>query len=163
MCEEQSKGKVNKIYSNGFYSAVMDEDIRGIEGMVQKNGANCQIEIQDAASGGLFWKCQAIVPLHLAASYRRARSMQSLLSAGADAEIKDQLGRTSLHLVIINWPIIPTTGPKPYSEFWTTMTSAGRKGEACLRLLCEHGVNVNAQMDEKASRRLFMYQCVTER
>ncbi|MEQ2204432.1 hypothetical protein XENOCAPTIV_013130, partial [Xenoophorus captivus] len=55
------------------------------------------------------------------------------------------LGRTSLHLVIINWPIIPTTGPKPYSKFWTAVTSAGREGEACLRLLCEHGVNVNAQ------------------
>uniref|UniRef100_A0A3Q3AJJ4 Ankyrin repeat domain 61 n=1 Tax=Kryptolebias marmoratus TaxID=37003 RepID=A0A3Q3AJJ4_KRYMA len=80
----------------------------------------------------------AVLPLHLAASYRRAQSMRSLLSAGADAEVKDRLGRTPLHLVIIDWPTIQTSSPKSTSKL--------RAAETCLRLLCEHGVNVNAQV-----------------
>ncbi|XP_023196532.1 ankyrin repeat domain-containing protein 61 isoform X1 [Xiphophorus maculatus] len=63
---------------------------------------------------------------------------------------RDKLGRTSLHLVIINWPITMTTQTKPSSKFWTTVVRASRQAEACLRLLCEHGADVNAQMDDQS-------------
>ncbi|XP_032429680.1 ankyrin repeat domain-containing protein 61 [Xiphophorus hellerii] len=149
MGEDQSRDKrdkIIKIYRNEFYTAVLDEDVRGIEDMVKKYGSNSQIEIQDGSSGGVFWKGFAILPLHLAATYRRVHSLQSLLSAGAEAQVKDKLGRTSLHLVIINWPITTTTRTKPSSKFWTTVARASRQAEACLRLLCEHGADVNAQV-----------------
>ncbi|XP_023196533.1 ankyrin repeat domain-containing protein 61 isoform X2 [Xiphophorus maculatus] len=153
MGEDQSRDKrdtIIKIYRNEFYTAVLDEDVRGIEDMVKKYGGNSQIEIQDGSSGGVFWKGFAILPLHLAATYRRVHSLQSLLSAGAEAQVKDKLGRTSLHLVIINWPITMTTQTKPSSKFWTTVVRASRQAEACLRLLCEHGADVNAQMDDQS-------------
>uniref|UniRef100_A0A3B4WJZ1 Ankyrin repeat domain 61 n=1 Tax=Seriola lalandi dorsalis TaxID=1841481 RepID=A0A3B4WJZ1_SERLL len=81
----------------------------------------------------------AILPLHLAASYRRFKSMQSLLSAGADPEMRDQLGQTTLHLVIVCWPSIQTTWSKPDSKLQTAVIDLHRKAKACLQLLCEHG------------------------
>uniref|UniRef100_A0A8D0A6X9 Ankyrin repeat domain 61 n=1 Tax=Sander lucioperca TaxID=283035 RepID=A0A8D0A6X9_SANLU len=89
----------------------------------------------------------ATLPLHLAASYRRVKSMQSLLPTGADPELRDQLGRTTLHLVIAGWPRILTNWPKPGSKFQTAVIGVCRQAEACLRLLCEHGVNVNAEVE----------------
>lgn len=59
MGEDQSRDKrdkIIKIYRNEFYTAVLDEDVRGIEDMVKKYGSNSQIEIQDGSSGGVFWK-----------------------------------------------------------------------------------------------------------
>uniref|UniRef100_A0A3B4TL00 Ankyrin repeat domain 61 n=1 Tax=Seriola dumerili TaxID=41447 RepID=A0A3B4TL00_SERDU len=79
-----------------------------------------------------------ILPLHLAASYRRFKSMQSLLSAGADPEMRDQLGQTTLHLVIVGWPSIQTTWSKPDSKLQTAVIGLHRKAKACLQLLCEH-------------------------
>ncbi|XP_014915477.1 ankyrin repeat domain-containing protein 61 [Poecilia latipinna] len=152
MSKDQSRDKRDKvinIYRNEFYTAVLDEDVRGIENMVKKYGSNNQIEIQDGSSRGVFWKGFAILPLHLAATYRRVHSLQSLLSAGADVQVKDKLGRTSLHLVIINWPITTT---KPSSKFWAAVARASRQAKACLRLLCEHGADVNTQMDDQSQQ-----------
>ncbi|KAK5905715.1 hypothetical protein CgunFtcFv8_001645 [Champsocephalus gunnari] len=90
------------------------------------------------------WKGLSTLPLHLAATYRRAASLQSLLTAGEDPEIRDQLGRTTLHLVIASWPSI---SPKPGSRFQAAVSGERRGAEACLRLLCEHGVNLNAEVE----------------
>ncbi|XP_008301965.1 ankyrin repeat domain-containing protein 61 isoform X2 [Stegastes partitus] len=139
------RGNSIKICSNEFYTAIMDEDLRRIEGLSKKYGNKCLIEKQGGASGDVFWKGFTILPLHLAASYRRVHSMQSLLSAGADIEMRDQLGRTPLHLVIIGWPRILTTWPKPDSKFQTAVMGMCRQAEDCVRLLCEHGVNINAE------------------
>uniref|UniRef100_A0A3Q3JU37 Uncharacterized protein n=1 Tax=Monopterus albus TaxID=43700 RepID=A0A3Q3JU37_MONAL len=87
----------------------------------------------------------SILPLHLAASYRRVKCMQSLLLTGADPEMRDHLGRSTLHLVIMSWPNILATRPKPDSKFQTTVNSARRQAEACLQLLCQYGVNINAE------------------
>ncbi|XP_073345395.1 ankyrin repeat domain-containing protein 61-like [Pagrus major] len=75
--------------------------------------------------------------------------MRILLSAGADPEMRDGLGRTTLHLVITSWPSFQTTWPKPGSKLCTVVTSRFTQAEACLRLLCEHGVNINAKVDGK--------------
>ncbi|XP_008301964.1 ankyrin repeat domain-containing protein 61 isoform X1 [Stegastes partitus] len=141
------RGNSIKICSNEFYTAIMDEDLRRIEGLSKKYGNKCLIEKQGGASGDVFWKGFTILPLHLAASYRRVHSMQSLLSAGADIEMRDQLGRTPLHLVIIGWPRILTTWPKPDSKFQTAVMGMCRQAEDCVRLLCEHGVNINAEVE----------------
>ncbi|KAK5850605.1 hypothetical protein PBY51_001470 [Eleginops maclovinus] len=96
------------------------------------------------APGEALSKGLTTLPLHLAATYRRVKSMQTLLTAGADPEIRDQLGQTTLHLVIASWPSI---SPKPGSKYQTTVAGVRRQAEACLQLLCEHGVNVNAKVE----------------
>uniref|UniRef100_A0A8D0AFD4 Ankyrin repeat domain 61 n=1 Tax=Sander lucioperca TaxID=283035 RepID=A0A8D0AFD4_SANLU len=65
---------------------------------------------------------------------------------------QDQLGRTTLHLVIAGWPRILTNWPKPGSKFQTAVIGVCRQAEACLRLLCEHGVNVNAEVESLSYR-----------
>ncbi|XP_010727981.2 ankyrin repeat domain-containing protein 61 [Larimichthys crocea] len=140
-------GNVIKLYNNEFYTAILDEDLGRIEDITKQYGSNFLIEVQEGAPGEVFWKGLAIYPLHLAASYRRVKSMRSLLSAGADPEIRDQLGRTTLHLVITSWPSILTTWRKPSSKVQTTVTGVHEHAEACLRLLCEHGVDVNAEVE----------------
>lgn len=87
------RGNIIKFCSHEFYTAIMDEDVKRIEGMIKKYGSNSLIEIQGNASGDIFWKGFAILPLHLAASYRRVQSTQSLLSAGEDIEKRS--GRAS--------------------------------------------------------------------
>uniref|UniRef100_A0A3Q3EZE0 Ankyrin repeat domain 61 n=1 Tax=Labrus bergylta TaxID=56723 RepID=A0A3Q3EZE0_9LABR len=138
--EEHDDGRANpvKFHNDEFYNAIMDEDLGRIEGMSREYGSNTLIQMQQ---GGF-----AIFPLHLAASYRRVKSMQRLLSAGADPEMRDQQGRTTLHLVIASWPSIPTGLSKRQSKFLTAVISARRQAEACLQLLCEHGVDVNAEV-----------------
>ncbi|XP_074475414.1 ankyrin repeat domain-containing protein 61-like [Sebastes fasciatus] len=144
---EDRSAKFIKFLNTECYTAIMDEDLGRIEDMSKKYGRNFLIEIQGGAPGEVFWKGPATLPLHLAASYRRVKSMQSLLSTGANPEMRDQLGRTTLHLVIAGWPSILTTWPKPGSKFQTAVIGVRRQAEVCLRLLCEHGINVNAEVE----------------
>ncbi|XP_023285053.1 ankyrin repeat domain-containing protein 61 [Seriola lalandi dorsalis] len=124
----------------------MEEYLRRFEDVSKKYGSKFLMQVQDGSPRKVFRKGHAILPLHLAASYRRFKSMQSLLSAGADPEMRDQLGQTTLHLVIVCWPSIQTTWSKPDSKLQTAVIDLHRKAKACLQLLCEHGVNVNAQV-----------------
>ncbi|XP_044193731.1 ankyrin repeat domain-containing protein 61-like isoform X1 [Thunnus albacares] len=144
---EDRSANITMLYNNEFYTAIMDEDLRCIEDMSKKYGSNFLIKIKDGAPGKVFLKGLAILPLHLAASYRRVQSMQSLMSAGADPEIRDQLGRTTLHLLISAWPSILTTWLKPGSKLQTAAIGVCGQAEACLRLLCEHGVNISAEVE----------------
>nr|XP_033467600.1 ankyrin repeat domain-containing protein 61-like [Epinephelus lanceolatus] len=144
---EGRSGDIVMFHNNDFYTAIMDQDLGRIEDMSKKYGSNFLIEIQGGAPGEVFWKGLTTQPLHLAASYRRVKSMQSLLSTGADPERRDQLGRTTLHLVIAAWPSILTCGSKPGSKFQTAVIGLHKQAEACLRLLCEHCVNVNAKVE----------------
>ncbi|KAM6951880.1 ankyrin repeat domain-containing protein 61-like [Aplochiton taeniatus] len=101
----------------------------------------------------------AILPLHLAASYRRVKSLESLLSAGADTELRDQHGRTALHLVITHWPYILNSWPKPRTKFETAVSAMQRRAEACLETLCQHGVNIHAEV-ERDSRQTAVHLAV---
>ncbi|XP_070847576.1 ankyrin repeat domain-containing protein 61-like [Chaetodon trifascialis] len=139
-------GNIIKIHSNEFYTAIMDEDVGRIQDISKKHGSNFLIRIKDDAPREVLWKGLDILPLHLAASYRRVKSMQSLLSAGADPEMRDRLGQTTLHVVITSWPSM-LTWTKPDSKLQTAVTKMRMQAEACLRLLCEHGVNVNAEVE----------------
>ncbi|XP_036937573.1 ankyrin repeat domain-containing protein 61-like isoform X1 [Acanthopagrus latus] len=130
----------SKFDDREFYNAIRDEDLGRMEEMTKKYGSNYLLKMQETP--GVFCKARAARPLHLAATYRRVKSMQSLLSAGADPEMRDGLGQTTLHLLITSWPSDKTTWQKPGSKLFN-------EAEACLRLLCEHGVNVNAEVDGK--------------
>ncbi|XP_054454767.1 ankyrin repeat domain-containing protein 61-like [Anoplopoma fimbria] len=143
---EDRSSNIVKFPNNEFYTAIIDEDLGRIEDMSKKYGSNFLIETQGGSPGEVLWKGLATLPLHLAASYRRVKSMQSLLSAGADPEMRDRLGRTPLHLVIASWPRILTT-TKSSSKFQNAVIGMRRQAEACLRLLLEHGINVNAKVE----------------
>ncbi|XP_062298935.1 ankyrin repeat domain-containing protein 61-like [Scomber scombrus] len=149
---EERSGNITMSYDNEFHTAVMEEDLRCIEEMSKKYGSNVLIQVKDCSPGKVFLKGLAILPLHLAASYRRVQSMQSLLSAGADPEIRDQLGRTTLHLVISTWPNILTSWLKPGSKFQTAVINVRRQAESCLQLLCEHGVNISAEVEGESQQ-----------
>ncbi|KAM9424438.1 ankyrin repeat domain-containing protein 61-like [Pholidichthys leucotaenia] len=143
-----------KFCNNEFYRAIEDEDLESIEELLKKYGSNVLVEKQDIASRNHFTKGVAIHPVHLAASLRRVQSMQSLLAAGADVEMRDQLGRTPLHLLIVGWPSSLTGSSRLDSKFQRAATGKCKQAEAFLRLLCEHGANVNAEIVEKSQTAL---------
>ncbi|KAM4623300.1 ankyrin repeat domain-containing protein 61-like [Polymixia lowei] len=74
--------------------------------------------------------------------------MERLLSAGADPELRDNQGRTTLHKLITVWPYWQNW-PRAQSKFQAVMSSSQRRAEACLCMLCEKGVNVNAEVEDK--------------
>uniref|UniRef100_A0A3B4GXW4 Uncharacterized protein n=1 Tax=Pundamilia nyererei TaxID=303518 RepID=A0A3B4GXW4_9CICH len=134
------RGSISKIHSNEYYTAVMEEDLQRIEDLIEKHGSNFLIEPQGKVYKEAFCKGFAILPLHLAASYRKIQSMQSLLSAGADTELRGLRTRKIMYFLILN------TSQKPDSKFQTKVIGVCTKAEACLRLLCDHGVNINAKV-----------------
>ncbi|XP_056911056.1 ankyrin repeat domain-containing protein 61-like isoform X2 [Takifugu flavidus] len=152
---------MEKFYNQEFYTAIMDEDVDHIEDLTNKYGSNFLIRVLDTAPGDL-WKALAAIPLHLAAANTRVKSIQSLLSAGADPEIRDRLGRTALHLVISSWPHPLTAKHKLGSKLKTTGVHECSQAELCLQILCVHGININAEV-EGGSRHTALHLSVHHR
>ncbi|CAN9508610.1 unnamed protein product [Ophioblennius macclurei] len=149
--EKQPKRTEGRIAQTNFdkselCKAVMDQDVGRIRDMCRKYGSNCPIETNDGLVDCFLRKKISSFPLHLAASNRRLQSMRSLLKAGADVELCDQLGRNPLHLALNSWPNIDCGGSDPDSKYHRVVKDRRRQAEACLRLLCEHGVDVNVKM-----------------
>ncbi|XP_076007985.1 ankyrin repeat domain-containing protein 61-like [Genypterus blacodes] len=143
---EDSAASSAKFQNNELCNAIMDEDLERIEELLKQHGSNFLIKIQDGVPGKLC-KGISIPALHLAACYRKVKSMQSLLSAGADPERRDQLGQTTLHFVISDWPRLQDYLATPGSKLRVAVSYMKQQAEACLRLLCEHGVHVNAEVE----------------
>ncbi|KAM3859534.1 ankyrin repeat domain-containing protein 61-like [Diretmus argenteus] len=135
------------VHDHEFYAAILDEDLGRIADASKKHGSNVPIKIGEGPTRFIHKGLSSILPLHLAASYRRVKGMESLLSAGADPEMRDQHGRTALHLVITDWPYVLSTWPK-----LRPVGGAQQRAEACLRVLCEHGVDVNAEVEDESQR-----------
>ncbi|XP_069501734.1 ankyrin repeat domain-containing protein 61 [Ambystoma mexicanum] len=89
----------------------------------------------------------SVLPIHLAATYRREKSLLCLLELGADADIRDNRGRTALHLIITHWPNIIPKWSERKTTFQKAMASMQNRTEACLRIICEHGVEINAEVE----------------
>uniref|UniRef100_A0A673AIF5 Uncharacterized protein n=2 Tax=Sphaeramia orbicularis TaxID=375764 RepID=A0A673AIF5_9TELE len=141
-----TNGNITTDHNNDFYAAIMDEDVGRIEELSKTYGSNYFIEIHSISKRKIFLKGISMYPLHLAATYRRVKSMKSLLLAGADPEIRDNLGRTTLHLVVDSWPRMMVCRHTECTKFHIVCMTAHSQAEACLRLLCEHGVNINAEV-----------------
>ncbi|KAK1164847.1 ankyrin repeat domain-containing protein 61-like [Acipenser oxyrinchus oxyrinchus] len=88
----------------------------------------------------------AVLPIHLAATYRKERSLECLLQSGANPEVRDLRGRTALHLVIAHWPTIAAIWTEPRTKFQRAMAAMQSRTEACLRVLCQFGVDLNAEV-----------------
>ncbi|XP_067100334.1 ankyrin repeat domain-containing protein 61-like [Osmerus mordax] len=143
------------VRASELYSAILSENASIIVNIAKEYGTNSIIDgAKSKPSKGL-----AILPLHLAASYRKVHSIESLLLAGANPGIRDQQGRNALHLVITHWPYIHATWPASQSRFQTAMVSMQKRAEACLQVLCNHGVDLNTVVDS-GSRQTAMHLAV---
>lgn len=90
---------------------------------------------------------QFIIPIHLAAEYHKAQSLRCLLEHGADPEIRDTRGLTTLHLTLLHWPVTSSTWTKPGNRIQRLLTDIQNNAMTCLRIVCAHGAQVNAQVD----------------
>ncbi|KAJ7984682.1 hypothetical protein DPEC_G00357280 [Dallia pectoralis] len=130
-----------------LYDAIWTENLARIINITQKRGSNFEMDLRVAGHlHDIISKGLAILPIHLAACYRKVKSLERLLSAGADPEVRDLRGHNTLHLVMTHWPSVVASWPTPHTRFQMAMASMQHRAVACLTLLCRHGVNVNAEV-----------------
>lgn len=60
---------------------------------------------------------------------------------------RDHRGYNALHLVIAHWPRTSGTSSKPRGRFERSVAAAEQRAEACLRLLCSFGTDVDARVE----------------
>ncbi|XP_055148340.1 ankyrin repeat domain-containing protein 61 isoform X4 [Symphalangus syndactylus] len=134
-------------------------------GNIPRKGSRDQVvdsakSLEDGPSAALHWKLyeaimredcttieptESIIPIHLAAKYHKAQSLLCLLRHGADPEVRDTTGLTTLNLMLLHWPVTSTTWAKPGNRMHRILTDIQNSAIACLRILCAHGAQVNAQ------------------
>ncbi|XP_010594579.1 ankyrin repeat domain-containing protein 61 [Loxodonta africana] len=129
--------------------AILREDCTTIKMLLRNHPVNQPITILANSTSYrlLLDQTQSIIPIHLAAEYRKAQSLLCLLEHGADPEVRDTRGFTALHLMLLHWPITSTTETKPGDRIQRILTNIQNNAVTCLRILCEHGAQVNARVD----------------
>ncbi|XP_006982716.3 ankyrin repeat domain-containing protein 61 isoform X2 [Peromyscus maniculatus bairdii] len=132
-----------------LYEAILKEDCNIIKTLLRTHPVNQPLTILANPTGRLLLSQQtrAIFPIHLAAEYRKPQSLLCLLQHGADTEVRDAQGLTTLHQMLLNWPITSTTWTKPSTQIQKILTDIQNNAVMCLRILCEHGAQVNARVD----------------
>ncbi|KAM8765960.1 ankyrin repeat domain-containing protein 61 [Rhynchonycteris naso] len=150
--EDEGSGSSVELHSK-LYKAIMREDRTTIRALLRRHPVNQPLKIRRTSTNlGLpLTQTQFIIPIHLAAEYQRAESLQCLLEHGADPEIRDTLGLTTLHLVLLHWPIISAVLAKPgnLTSIQMLLTDIQNSALTCLRILCEHGAQVNAKVGDR--------------
>ncbi|XP_027465840.2 ankyrin repeat domain-containing protein 61 isoform X1 [Zalophus californianus] len=134
-----------------LYEAIMREDCVVIQVLLRSHPVNQPMTIlANSTSYRLLrnQQMQSIIPIHLAAEYRKAQSLLCLLEHGADPEVRDARGLTTLHLMLLHWPITSTTWTKPGNRIQRILTDIQSNAVMCLHILCEHGAQVNARVDD---------------
>ncbi|KAG7491852.1 hypothetical protein MATL_G00007980 [Megalops atlanticus] len=126
--------------NDALYDAIFTGKSTTVEDALKIHSADATPHPPTGFLGNVHSQHLAILPIHLAASQRKVRSLESLLRSGADPEIRDQQGCTTLHLLITHWPKI---------NGWCECTIAAiqQRAQDCLSLLCSSGVNVNARVE----------------
>ncbi|XP_036913740.1 ankyrin repeat domain-containing protein 61 [Sturnira hondurensis] len=135
-----------------LYEAIMREDCSAIRALLQSHPVNRPLTIPaSSTSSGMrrtqLFQMQPTVPIHLAAENHKAQSLHCLLEHGADPEVRDTRGLTTLHLTLLHWPVTSTVRTKPGNRI--QMADIQKDAVTCLRILCEHGVQVDAQVDNR--------------
>uniref|UniRef100_A0A671EM13 Ankyrin repeat domain 61 n=1 Tax=Rhinolophus ferrumequinum TaxID=59479 RepID=A0A671EM13_RHIFE len=132
------------------YEAVMREDCTAIQALLRSHPVNQPITVLgNSTSYRLLGneQMQSVIPIHLAAEYRKAQSLRCLLEHGADPDIRDTRGLTALHLMLLHWPVTSSMSTKPGNRIQRLLTDIQRNAVTCLRVVCEHGAQVNACVD----------------
>ncbi|XP_062036892.1 ankyrin repeat domain-containing protein 61 [Lepus europaeus] len=132
-----------------LYKAILQEDCASIKALLRIHPVNQPITIlaNNRSYRLLLIETQTVVPIHLAAGYRKAQSLLCLLEHGADLEARDIRGHTTLHLMLLHWPIAPSVWTKPDVRIQKIHRSVQSNAIRCLRILCEHGAQVNTYVD----------------
>ncbi|XP_005621171.1 ankyrin repeat domain-containing protein 61 isoform X1 [Canis lupus familiaris] len=133
-----------------LYEAIMREDRSAIQALLRSHPVNQPMTILANSISYrvlLNQQTQSIIPIHLAVEFCKAQSLLCLLEHGADPEVRDTRGLTTLHLMLLHWPIISTIRTKPGNRIQRILTDIQNNAMMCLRILCEHGAQVNAQVD----------------
>ncbi|XP_069762125.1 ankyrin repeat domain-containing protein 61-like [Narcine bancroftii] len=143
MCECQAE--FNDLHAK-LYDAIMKDDQKQITSLLKLHPVNESITMWRNCALMLIYQIQglSILPIHLAAVYRKVKSLECLIQHQADLEAKDARGRRPLHLILTHWPNIAQEWIIPKTKFERAMASMQNRAEACLRLLCQNGVDVNA-------------------
>ncbi|XP_036752976.2 ankyrin repeat domain-containing protein 61 isoform X2 [Manis pentadactyla] len=133
-----------------LYAAIMREDCTAIQVLLSSHPINQPVTILANSTSHRFLstQTQSIMPIHLAAKYCKAQSLLCLLEHGADPEIRDSRGLTTLHLMLLHWPISSTMWTKLGNRTQRTLTNTQKDAVRCLLILCEHGAHVNARVDD---------------
>ncbi|XP_030744450.1 ankyrin repeat domain-containing protein 61 [Echinops telfairi] len=134
-----------------LYKAILREDCSAIQTLLRGHPVDQPIAILADAPGHRrqLNQTQCVLPIHLAAQHHRAQSLLCLLQHGADPEARDTGGLTTLHQLLLYWPVesrARTPGPWRQKALADTPSNAEAQSRAacCLRILCEHGACVKA-------------------
>ncbi|XP_007667476.2 ankyrin repeat domain-containing protein 61 [Ornithorhynchus anatinus] len=132
-----------------LYEAIMQENRPIIETLLRSHPVNepMTVWVKSTCNKLLLEQTQSIFPIHLAAQYRKVRSLLCLLEYGADPEIRDSRGHTTLHVMLLHWPITTANWTEPVNRIQRVLTDIQNHAETCLHILCQHGAQVNAQVD----------------
>ncbi|XP_054425485.1 ankyrin repeat domain-containing protein 61 [Pteronotus mesoamericanus] len=131
-----------------LYEAIMSEDCPALRALLRSHPVNQPLPVLASPTSCRVLQTQQtqpITPVHLAAEHRKAHSLHCLLEHGADPEARDARGLTTLHLMLLHWPITSTARTKPGNRIQRLLTDVQKEAMTCLRILCEHGAQVNAQ------------------
>ncbi|MBN3287323.1 ANR61 protein, partial [Polyodon spathula] len=152
MLDRQEKLCDCQINSNNIHAKLHEAIVKGESGcignLLKIHPVNEPINIWKNCASFPTLQTQglAVLPIHLAATYRKERSLECLLQSGANPEVRDLRGRTALHLVIAHWPTIAAIWAEPRTKFQRAMAAMQSRTEACLRVLCQFGVDLNAEV-----------------
>ncbi|XP_006112874.1 ankyrin repeat domain-containing protein 61 [Pelodiscus sinensis] len=132
-----------------LYEAIMKNDSTNIKALLAHQPVNEPMTVWDNAARRrpLSIQDQSILPIHLAAKYRREKSLCCLLESGADPKIRDNRGYTALQLLLLHWPKMYITGTDILTRPQKNLATTQRNAEECLRILCEKGVQTDPEMD----------------
>ncbi|EFB12933.1 hypothetical protein PANDA_017413, partial [Ailuropoda melanoleuca] len=133
-----------------LYEAILREDCMEIYVLLRRHPVNQPMTIRASSTRYRLFlnqQTQSIIPIHLAAKNRKAQSLLCLLEHGADPEVRDTRGLTTLHLMILHWPITSTMLTRSGDRIQRILTDSHTNAVMCLRILCKHGAQVNARMD----------------
>ncbi|XP_072453956.1 ankyrin repeat domain-containing protein 61 isoform X3 [Notamacropus eugenii] len=88
----------SKALHTKLYEAIMREDCTTIETLLRNHPVNQPMTVlaNSTCYRLLLNQTQSIIPIHLAAKYRKAQSLLCLLEHGADPEIRSQTGSSKL-------------------------------------------------------------------
>ncbi|XP_036680205.1 ankyrin repeat domain-containing protein 61 [Balaenoptera musculus] len=132
-----------------LYEAILREDCTALRALLRSHPVNEPMTVLASSTGYrllLSQQTQSIIPIYLAAEYRKAQSLLCLLEHGADPEVRDTRGLTTLRLMLLHWPIASTTWTNPGNRIQRMLTDIQNDAVLCLHTLCEHGAQVNARV-----------------
>ncbi|XP_020029475.2 ankyrin repeat domain-containing protein 61 [Castor canadensis] len=133
-----------------LYEAIIQEECTAIKALLRSHPVNHPLTTLASSSSSrplLSQPVVPIVPIHLAAEFHKPQSLLCLLEHGANPEVRDIQGLTALHLLLLHWPITSIMCAEPGIRIQRILTDMEKNAVTCLRILCEHGAQVNTRVD----------------